>query len=88
MIFLVKNMIDCSKCDNFYYNNDGSGACNASYEKACHRANHIFHTNPIKFAEEYLDIKLYPWQKIMLKYFLKGDKDINAKTASSYISRR
>ena len=38
------------------------------------------------FAEKYLDIKLYPWQKTMLKMF-EGDK-INARAASRYISRR
>lgn len=50
--------------------------------------NYHFHTHPIEFAEKYLNIKLYPWQKIMLKYFLKGSKNINVKTASRYISRR
>lgn len=49
---------------------------------------HYFHTHSVDFIEKYLGIKLYPWQKITLKYFLKGDKNINAKTASRYISRR
>lgn len=74
MTSLAKNMIDCTKCDNFYYNNDGSGSCKAPYEDACHRTNHSFHTNPIKFAEENLDIKLYPWQKIILQWALMSEK--------------
>lgn len=67
-------MIDCTKCNNFYYNNDGSGTCNAPYEDACHRTNNIFHTDPIKFAEEYLDIKLYPWQKLVLRWVMINNK--------------
>jgi len=80
--------MDCMKCEHFYYNNDGSSDCDAPYKESCLRAHHYFHTHPIEFAEKYLNIKLYPWQKIILKYFLKGDKNINAKTASRYISRR
>ena len=80
--------MDCMKCEHFYYNNDGSGDCDAPYKEACLRAHHIFHTDPIKFIEEYSDIKLYPWQKIALKHFLKGDKNTNARTKSCYISRR
>lgn len=53
----------------------------------CMYAHHYFYTCLTElFAEEYLDIKLYPWQKTMLK-MLKGDK-INARAASRYISRR
>ena len=33
-----------------------------------------FHTHPIEFTEKYLGIKLYPWQKIALKHFLRGRK--------------
>lgn len=31
----------------------------------------IFYTDPIKFAEEFLDIKLYWWQKILLRRYTK-----------------
>lgn len=61
-------MINCLGSNNFCYNNDGSGACKVPYENACHHSNHIFHTNPIEFAEEYLNIKLLPWQKIILQW--------------------
>lgn len=74
MTSLAKNMIDCTKCDNFYYNNNGSGTCKAPYEETCHRANYIFHTDPIKFAEKYLDIKLYPWQKLALRWAMTSGK--------------
>lgn len=74
--------MDCTNC---IYNNDGDRNYD---ENLCSRAHHYFRTHPIEFAEKYLNIKLYPWQKIMLKYFLKGSKNINVKTASRYISRR
>ena len=67
-------MIDCIKCDNFYYNNDGSGDCDAPYKESCLRAHHIFHTDPIEFAEEYSDIKLYPWQKQALRWAIINSK--------------
>lgn len=73
--------MDCMKCE---YNNDGSGDCDTPYKEACLRAHH---TDPITFVEEYSDIKLYPWQKIALKHFLKGDKNTNVRTESYYISR-
>ena len=80
MTSLAKNMIDCTKCDNFYYNNDGSGACKAPYEDACHRTKHIFCTGyPIKFAEKYLDIKLYPWQKLALRWAMASRKKYTTK---------
>ena len=66
--------MDCMKCEHFYYNNDESEDCDAPYKESCLHAHHIFHTDPIKFAEEYLDIKLYPWQKIALKHFLRSRK--------------
>ena len=66
--------MDCIKCEHFYYDSGGGGQCDAPYGDACLHAHHYFHTHPIEFAEEYLNIKLYPWQKIVLKQLLKGDK--------------
>lgn len=31
----------------------------------------IFYTDPVKFCEEFLDIKLYWWQKIILRWNIK-----------------
>ena len=76
--------MDCLGCEHFYYNSDGSGACDAPYEHACLRAHHYFHSHPAEFAEKYLGIKLYPWQKILLE----GVENLNARTASRYISRK
>ena len=67
--------MECLGCEHFYYDSGGGGQCDAPYENACLRANHYFHTHPVEFAEEYLNIKLYPWQKMVLKQLLKGDKN-------------
>jgi len=66
--------MECIDCEHFYYDSGGGGQCDLPYGGACLRANHYFHTHPIEFAEKYLNIKLYPWQKIVLKQLLKGDK--------------
>ena len=60
--------MDCIKCGHFYYNNDGSGDCDAPYKESCLRAHHIFHTDPIEFLEENFNIKLSLWQKIILRH--------------------
>jgi len=63
MISLIKNMIDCSKCDHFYYDNGGEGHCDVSYEHSCLKLLHKWHTNPALFVEDILGVKLKWYQK-------------------------
>lgn len=70
--------MDCTNC---IYNNDGDRNCD---ENSCSRAHHYFRTHPTEFAEKYLGIELYPWQKTLLE----GVENLDARTASRYIPRR
>jgi hypothetical protein len=72
------NKMDCTNC---IYNNDESRSCD---ENSCSRAHHYFYSHPAEFAEKYLGIRLYPWQKTLLE----GVENLDARTTSRYIPRR
>ena len=72
-------LMECIECNHFYYNSGGGGECDMPYENTYLRANHIFHTDPIEFGEKYLGLKLMPYQKLLLKYYIKRSKNENIR---------
>ena len=65
-------MINCSSCDHLYCDNGGEAHCDMLYENSCLKLLHKWHTNPALFVEDVLDVKLKWYQKVYLKFFMKG----------------